>query len=76
MRQLLLALFLFVGFGTHAQPAAWNYVFPLSDLNGVMDVATGPDGNAYVTGRFTGSLQLGGTRLSSTRPGRASTWPR
>jgi len=30
-----------------------------------MDVATGPDGNIYVTGRFTGSLQLGATCLSN-----------
>ena len=69
MRQLFLSLFLLVGLGTHAQPAAWNYVFPISDLNGVMDVATGSDGNAYVTGRFTGALQLGGTQLSSAQPG-------
>ncbi|GAA3991107.1 hypothetical protein [Hymenobacter antarcticus] len=69
MRQLLLSLFLLLGFTTYAQPATWNYVFPLSDLNGVMDVATDSDGNAYVTGRFTGSLQLGGTQLSSAQAG-------
>ena len=69
MRQLLLSLFLLLGFTTYAQPTTWNYVFPLTDLNGVMDVATGPDGNTYATGRFTGSLQLGRTLLTSAQPG-------
>ena len=69
MRQLLLSLFLLLGFTTYAQPTTWNYVLPISDLNGIMDVATGPDGNTYATGRFTGSLQLGGTLLTSAQPG-------
>ena len=69
MRQLLLSLFLFLGFTIYAQPTTWNYVFPLTDLNGIMDVATGPDGNTYATGRFTGSLQLGRTLLTSAQPG-------
>ena len=69
MRKLLLSLFLLLGFTSYAQPTTWNYVFPLADLNGVMDVATGPDGNAYVTGRFTGALQLGSTLLTSAQPG-------
>lgn len=56
-------------FGGQAQPAAWTFVMPMSDLNGAMAVATGPDGSAYLTGRFTGSLALGGTTLSSAQPG-------
>ena len=68
MKPLLLALFLAISMAAHAQPAAWTLALPI-DGNGVTDVATGTDGNIYVTGRFTGSLQLGATRLSSTGPG-------
>ena len=69
LRLLLMLLFFGTGFGARAQQSVWTSVLPVSDLNGAMAVATGPDGNAYLTGRFTGSMPLGGTVLSSTRPG-------
>ena len=70
MKQLFMLLLLdLASFGVQAQPAAWTFVLPVQDLNGAMTVATGPDGNAYLTGRFTGSLPLGGTVLTSARPG-------
>lgn len=71
MKQRCILLFLLVltSLGTQAQSATWTFVLPVQDVNGAMAVATGPDGNAYLTGRFTGSLPLGGTVLRSARPG-------
>ena len=68
MKQLCILLLILAGFGGHAQ-SAWTFVLPVQEVNGAMAVATGPDGKAYLTGRFTGSLALGGTTLTSTRPG-------
>ena len=69
MKKLLLALLLFTSLAARAQSAVWTLALPVDDINGVTDVATGTDGNIYVTGRFTGSLQLGATRLRSSSPG-------
>ena len=69
MRQLFLALFMLAGFAARAQPTAWTLALPISNPNGVMDVATGPDGAMYVTGRFTGALQMGTTQITSAGPG-------
>ena len=69
MKHFLIALLVLLSLGAHAQPSAWTFAFPVTQVNGVMDVATGPDGNAYVTGYFTGSLKLGTTVLTSSRPG-------
>ncbi|MFC6224146.1 SBBP repeat-containing protein [Hymenobacter artigasi] len=70
MKQLLILLLLIcASFGARAQSSAWTFALPVADLNGAMAVATGPDGNVYLTGRFTGSLDLGGTVLSSSQPG-------
>jgi outer membrane protein assembly factor BamB len=68
MKTLLLAFFLLASLVGHAQIPAWAFVLPLNDLAGAVDVATGPGGNVYVTGRFTGSLQLGSTLLTSASP--------
>ena len=68
MKQLFILLLVLASLNALAQ-SAWTFVLPVQDLNGAMAVATGPDGNAYLTGRFTGSLALGGTTLTSTRPG-------
>ncbi len=64
MKQLFFAFFLLAGLVAHAQPTAWAFTFPISDANGVMDVATDGNGYVYVTGRFTGALELGATRLT------------
>ena len=69
MKNLLLAFFLLVGLTVRAQSADWTFVLPIDNPNGVMAVATGPDGSTYITGRFTGSLQLGSTLLTSASPG-------
>ncbi len=69
MKQLFLVLFLLASLTARAQSAAWTFAFPLTDPNGIEDVATDDNGNFYVTGRFTGSLQLGGTLLTSASPG-------
>ena len=70
MKQLLLTVLLVLtGRGAHAQAADWTFLLPVADLNGVMAIATGPDGSSYVTGRFVGSLALGATTLRSTAPG-------
>jgi len=69
MKPLILALMLLASLSGSAQSRAWNYVLPLTDLNGVTDVATDDDGNFYTTGRFTGSMQLGGRLLRSSSPG-------
>ena len=69
MKPLLLAILLLLSLGAHAQPTTWTFAFPIDDVNGVMDVATGSDGNVYVTGRFTGSLHLGNQLLTSTGAG-------
>lgn len=69
MKQLFFALLLLVSLRAHAQPSTWTLALPVADLNGVMDVATGPDGNAYVTGYFSGSLRVGNTVLTSNLPG-------
>jgi len=42
---------------------------PVKGVDGVRDVATGPDGAIYVTGRFTGSLQLGVSSIRSNSTG-------
>jgi hypothetical protein len=64
MKQLILALLLLTCFSARAQ-SAWTLAMPITDLNGVMDVATDTDGNIHITGRFWGTLQLGTTQLSS-----------
>ncbi len=70
MKQLLLTVLLFLtGLRAHAQAADWTFLLPVADLNGVMAIATGPDGSSYLTGRFVGSLALGATTLRSTAPG-------
>ncbi|UYZ59183.1 T9SS type A sorting domain-containing protein [Hymenobacter latericus] len=67
MKQLLLALCLFLSISAQAQPggATWQWAQPVADINGVMDVATDAAGFVYVTGRVAGTLQLGGTQLTS-----------
>lgn len=65
MKQLFLLLLLFVGLTARAQTPGWTFVHAIHDLNGVMDVATDPSGNYYVTGRFYNSLTLGATQLSA-----------
>ena len=47
------------------QSNAVTFAHPINDGNGVMDVATGADGNYYIMGRFTGTMQLGTTLLTS-----------
>ena len=69
MKQLFFAFCLLASLVGHAQPATWTLACPVTDPNGVMAVATGPDDHIYVTGRFTGSLQLGTTVLTSRLPG-------
>lgn len=69
MKSLILALLLLASLSGRAQTRAWNYVLPLTDLNGVTDVATDNDGNFYTTGRFTGSMRLGDRLLRSNGPG-------
>ncbi|KUG06734.1 T9SS type A sorting domain-containing protein [Solirubrum puertoriconensis] len=73
MKQLLLALCLFIGMSAQAQPnATWKWAQPVSDFNGVMDIATDAAGYYYVTGRVAGTLQLGKTQLTS--PGSLSVY--
>lgn len=70
MKQLLLVAFLcLAGLTAPAQPAAWTFALPGEGVNALMDVATDAAGNAYVTGRFTGSTRVGGTLITSARPG-------
>ena len=64
MKSLLLLLLL-ASLPAWAQVDTWTFAYPVSDANGLMDVATGNDGAVYITGRFTDSLQLGSTRLTS-----------
>ncbi|WP_210519544.1 SBBP repeat-containing protein [Hymenobacter terricola] len=65
MKQLLLALLLLMSLTTRAQSNNYTFAYPVSEVNGLMGVATDDDGNVYTTGRFTGSLQVGATRLTS-----------
>ena len=69
MKPLLLVLLLLLGFSTHAQPSAWTFALPATTANALKGVATDADGNAYVTGTFTGSTQVGGTTITSSLPG-------
>jgi Beta-propeller repeat len=69
MKTLLTILLFLTGLGAHAQASDWTFLLPVADLNGVMAIATGPDGSSYITGRFVGSLVLGATTLRSTAPG-------
>lgn len=66
---LILTFTLLTRFSALAQSGTWRYATPVKDINGVMDVATGPDGNIFFTGRFMGSLQLGTTLLTSKSTG-------
>ncbi|QDA61006.1 SBBP repeat-containing protein [Hymenobacter jejuensis] len=65
MKHFFSVLFWLVSLTASAQ-SAWTFAYPISDLNGAMDVATDADNNFYVTGRFTGSMSLGGTQLTSS----------
>ncbi|MBD2724173.1 T9SS type A sorting domain-containing protein [Hymenobacter armeniacus] len=65
----LLVLLLVGSLRALAQPSTWTFVQPATDINAVMDVATDAAGNAYITGRFTGSTQVGTTTIASARPG-------
>ena len=65
MKELLLVLCLLLASGTGRAQPTWTFAHPINDANGVMDVATGADGNFYITGRFTGTMQLGTTLLTS-----------
>ncbi|MBD2715187.1 SBBP repeat-containing protein [Microvirga sp. STR05] len=51
-----------------AQPDDWTFACAFGAPTEVADVATDEDGNYYITGRFSGSLQLGNTRLTSAGP--------
>ncbi len=65
----VLALALLTSFSALAQSGTWIGAVPVKGVDGVRDVATGPDGAIYVTGRFTGSLQLGVSSIRSNRTG-------
>ncbi|MCB2408727.1 T9SS type A sorting domain-containing protein [Hymenobacter lucidus] len=68
MKNLFLAFCLLFSVAAVAQPDAWTFAQPFNTPNEVKDVAISADGSFFVTGRFSGSLQLGGTRLTSAGP--------
>ena len=45
MKQLLLVLCLLLASGAGRAQPTWTFAHPINDANGVMDVATGADGN-------------------------------
>ncbi|TGE22243.1 T9SS type A sorting domain-containing protein [Hymenobacter aquaticus] len=68
MKQLFLALALFLSLTVHAQTPAWNWLHSVAGANSVTDMAMLPTGDFLVTGRFDNSLQLSNRLLTS--PGR------
>lgn len=65
MKQLLVLLFLVASLTGRAQSDAWTYARP----SGVTATAIDTEGMVYLTGSFSGSLQLGDTPLTSPTPG-------
>lgn len=65
MKHFFFAVILLLSVTAQAQPTQWNWVQPVEGSNPLEDIATDPFGNLYVTGTFTGFLQLGSTQLSN-----------